>query len=394
MKSPDTPLLIYCDNAATTLTPQPVIDALVQYYTHEHAPIHRGIYARAEYATERYEQARATVARFIGACSDEIVFTSGATQAINMVARGWGDKHVMAGDEIIVSALEHHANVVPWQELARRKNAVLRVIPLTGEGKLDMQAYRALLSFKTKIVAVTHVSNVLGTRVDVQTIALMAHAVGAKVLIDACQSVPHERIDVSSLGADFLVFSGHKLYGPTGIGVLWISRDLHDAIEPVVYGGGMVYSVGAHAASWVRGLRKLEAGSPPAAQAVGLAAAIDYLEKTVDFALLRIQEAALCMQLIEGLQRIPGIQVLGPIEELKKNGHLVSFVVDGMHAHDVAAYLDMHGIAVRAGHHCAQPLHQMLGIQASIRVSFYAHNTAQEVAYLLACLTRLKKDEA
>ena len=381
--------LIYFDNAATTQKPQQVIDAMMQFYTTSNAPVHRSSYALGEHATVLYEQARATVARFINADVSEIIFTRNTTESINLVAATWAVNQIDAGDEILISELEHHSNMVPWQRVAHTKKAVLTYIPVRADGTLNLENLNSFLSSRTKLVAITHLSNALGTHVDVTTIAQKAHAVGAKILVDAAQSIAHQRIDVRTLGCDFLAFSGHKMGGPTGIGVLYVRRELHDAMPPYQCGGGMVHSVDFQHATYLPVPRRFEAGSPAVAQAVGLAAAIEYIEKHIDFDALRVHEGQLCTQLIDGLLSIPNITIVGPVAELMHTGHLVSFVVNGIHPHDVAAYLDRHGICVRAGHQCAQPLARALGLDAAVRVSFYAYNTAAEVTQFLDVLRTL-----
>jgi cysteine desulfurase/selenocysteine lyase len=378
--------LIYIDNAATTHKPRQVIDAIASFYAQHNANVGRGIYSIAEQATMLYEQARMVVAHYIGAQTEEIVFTSGATEGINTIAYGWAMAHIMAGDEIILTEMEHHANIIAWQHVALCTGAVLKFIPVCADGVLDLDVFLTLLSDKTKLVSCIHTSNVLGTVNDISFITHQAHQVGAKVLIDAAQTVAHKKIDVKKIGADFLVFSGHKLFAPTGIGVLYIKSTASESFYPYKWGGGMVTSVDWGWASFKKPPHVYEAGTPPIAQAVGLAAAIQYLETHVNYEALIAHEAMLCVRLIEGLMGISGCTIFGPIGQLKQNGHLVSFVVQNIHAHDVAAYVDQFGICVRAGNHCAQPLHSILGISASVRVSFALYNTVQEVDYLLKIL--------
>lgn len=381
--------LVYLDNAATSQKPQSVIDAITNFYTEHNSNIHRAIYTLGEETTTLYEQARAKVAQFINADPSEIIFTKGTTESINLVASTWAQQHIAKGDEILISQMEHHSNMIPWQQCAQKKGAVLKYIPVTPDGKLDYTALPSLLSKKTKLVAVTHVSNVLGTRNDIAQIIKAAHSVGAKVLIDAAQSVLHEPIDVKKLTCDFLAFSGHKMLGPTGIGVLYIKKDLHDQMPPYQFGGGMVYEADSFTASWQKAPQKFEAGTPPIAQAVGLAAAIEYMQKNISFDALQKHEAALCSQLIEGLSSLKKVRILGPIEQLKKSGHLVSFTIDGMHPHDSAAALSKKGICVRAGNHCAQPLAKLLQISGSVRASFYVYNTPEEVEQLIKAIEHL-----
>ncbi len=381
--------LIYFDNAATSQKPQAVIDAMTRFYESQNSTIHRAVYAFGEQATTLYEQARSTVADFINADETEIIFTKGATESINEVATGWALRNLKAGDEILLTQMEHHANLLPWQQVVQKTGAVLKFIPVLPDGILDLSRLDELLTKKTKLVACIHVSNALGTHNDIQSIIARAHAQRAKVLIDAAQSVGHQKIDVKKMGCDFLVFSGHKMLGPTGIGVLYVKKDLHEQMQPYEFGGGMVYEVDFTHATWAMAPHKFEAGTPPIAQAIGLAAAIEYLKKNIDFQELQKHEAHLCATLIKGFQTNPKIRILGPIDQLSRQGHLVSFVVEGMHAHDVATYLSNHGICVRAGNHCAQPLAKLMKSESSVRASFYAYNTRQEVEKFLELITLL-----
>jgi len=382
--------LIYFDNAATSQKPQVVIESMINYYTTTNANIHRSICTMGEHATQMYEDARAKVAHFINASdSSEIVFTRGTTEGINLIANTWGECDIDEGDEILITQMEHHSNLVPWQMLAYRKNAILKFIPVLPDGTLDMEQAALLITSKTKLVSIVHVSNALGTHNPIQAIIDMAHAVDAMVVIDAAQSVAHQPIDVQKMDCDFLVFSGHKLLAPTGVGVLYIKKDLHEHMPPYQVGGGMVNEVDFKQASWRDVPYKFEAGTQSIAQVIAFGAAIDYIKETIDWAHLRTHEAQLTAALIDGLSMIPSVKLLGPLEELKKVGHLVSFTVDGMHAHDVAAYLDKYGICVRAGHHCAQPLAKQLGYGASVRASFYAYNTMQEVERFIEVMKQL-----
>ncbi len=381
--------LIYFDNAATVHKPRLVIDALVHFYTKTNANVYRGIYSFAEYATHLYDTARENVAQFIGAHKEEIVFTSGTTEGINFVASTWGESFISAGDEIVITELEHHANLLPWQQLAARKGARLKCIPVMSDGMLDVSSLDSIITQRTKIVACVHVSNAVGTHVNVDFITARARQVGALVLLDAAQSVAHQKIDVKRLGCDFLVFSGHKLMAPTGVGVLFIKKDLHEAIPPYQFGGGMVENAEFLHARWKKAPHKFEAGTPPIAQAVGLGAAINYYQKNIFFDDLIVHEASLCQQLVVGLSSMPKVLLLGPLSQLKQNGHMVSFLVKGFHSHDVAAFLSSKGIAVRAGHHCAQPFAHKLGYDASVRVSFYFYNTQEEVEFFIACMREL-----
>ncbi|MFZ5953536.1 MAG: aminotransferase class V-fold PLP-dependent enzyme [Candidatus Dependentiae bacterium] len=381
--------IIYFDNAATTQKPLAVIDAISHFYTYDNAPIHRSVYAAAEKVTELYEQARAHVAQFINANPNEIIFTKGTTEGINAVATAWALHNLKEGDEILVTELEHHSNLVPWQQVCKATGAKLKFIPIYNNGLLNTQDLESIINTRTKLVAITHVSNALGTHIDIKPIIERAHAVRALCLIDAAQSAPHQLIDIQLLQPDFLVFGGHKMLAPTGIGILYIAAHLHDKMQPYQFGGGMVFNVEKYTATWLKSPQKFEAGTPPIAQAIGLSAAISYLEKNVPFDTLRIHEAALCSRLIEGLQTISRVKVLGPIEQLKQHGHLVSFTIDGIHAHDVATYLGNNGVYMRAGHYCAQPLAQRLGLDASVRASFYCYNLLEEIDQLIILIEKL-----
>jgi cysteine desulfurase/selenocysteine lyase len=411
---------VYFDSAATSQKPKPVIDAIVDFYENYNANVYRGVYDFSERATTVYESSRQKIAEFINATdSSEIVFTSGATEGINFVAEKWVRKNLSEGDEILISEVEHHSNLLPWQRLAKEVGATLRFIPLNkstytiGLEKKDgpkdhkisfykevgsdkKESYQKpkesfweeFITEKTKFIAVTSDSNVLGPVWGVDNDILhdlikRAKAVGAKVLVDATQTVPHGKIDVAKLDVDFLVFSGHKMLGPTGIGVLYMKKDLHDSIEPYHVGGSMVHSVGLEKSIWKEAPYKFEAGTPPIAQVVGLGAAVDYLKNNVNFTELMEYEANLCAKLIDGLGEIEGVTILGNRNLLKKCGHLVSFEIDGVHPHDIAAYLDVRGVMVRAGHHCAQPLVELLGTSSTLRASFYLYNTEEEIGLLL-----------
>jgi cysteine desulfurase / selenocysteine lyase len=379
--------LIYLDNAATTQKPQRVIDAMVDFYTLHNANIFRGIYTLAEEATALYEEARQKVASFIGADSEELVFTSGATEGINFVASVCLSLF-SPNDELIITGLEHHSNILPWQRVAQQTGARLVTVPLNVDGTVAMDQFAQLVNKKTKLIAVSHVGNVLGSQQDLIAIIAMARSVGALVLIDAAQSVPHQPLDVHALDGDFLVFSGHKMLGPTGIGALYIRKELQENLPPYKVGGGMVTEV-QFCSRWQKPPHKFEAGTPPIAAAIGLGAAVDYIAETIDFDQLQCHESLLRNRLVDGLMGLKRISVIGGIAQLKLSKYLVSFTVDGVHPHDVAAYCDSYGICVRAGVHCAQPLAQALGIGASVRVSFYAYNTPEDVDCLLDALTRL-----
>lgn len=384
--------LIYFDSAASAQKPQHVIDALVDFYTHSYSNIHRGAHFLSEKATTLYEDAREKVAKFFNADATEIVFTRGTTEGINLVAATWAMKNVGKGDQIVTTELEHHANMIPWQEVAKKTGAKMVYIPVLPDGQLDMSKLDECITKNTKLVACTQVSNSVGFHVDVATIIKKAHAVGARVLVDAAQSAPYQKIDVKALDCDFLVCSGHKMLAPTGIGALYIKKELHEDMPPYQVGGGMIFEVSFQGATWQRVPAKLEAGTPAIAQAIGLGAAIDYYNKNIKWDELRAHEASLCKRLIEGLQKFPTVRVFGPIEQLKQKGHLVSFDVKGLHAHDVAGYLDTHAICTRAGHHCAQPLAKKLGIEASCRASFNFYNTAEEVDRMLQAIASMHDD--
>lgn len=381
--------LVYLDNAATSLKPVSVLNAMTDFYSNYGANIHRGIYTLAEEATTLYEEARSTVAEFIGACQSEIIFTKGATESINAVAFSWALKYVKPGDQIVVTAMEHHANFVPWQQCAARLGAQLVVIPVNSDGTLSLGNIDSLLCSKTKIVAVCQASNVLGTYNDISFITRAAHAVGAKVLIDGAQSVPHQKIDVHELGCDFFAFSGHKMMGPTGIGVLYIRKELTESMPPYQYGGGMVSHVKVKETLFAEFPQCFEAGTPPIAGAIGLAAAIKFMKNHVDFDRLRGHEAALCTRLIDGLSCLKKVKIYGPTDQLRQNGHMISFNIQGYHPHDVAAYCDRFGICIRAGLQCAHPLSECLGMGPSARVSMFAYNTEQDIERLLCILEQM-----
>lgn len=381
----------YLDSAATAQKPRSVIDGMAHDYQVHAANVFRGVYQHAERTTERFDQARACIAAFVGAQPDELVITAGTTAGINLVAASWGAQTLVAGDEIIVSVMEHHSNLLAWQQLAERAGAHVQIVPITVDGLLDMCAYERLVSKRTKLVAITHTSNVLGTINDIAAIAQIAHGVGARVLVDAAQAVAHCAINVHKLGADFLVFSGHKLFGPTGVGGLYINRALHESIEPVAVGGGMIATFDWKKPTWLPAPRKFEAGTPPIIEVLGLARAIDYVN-AIGFDAIKNHERILMQRAIAGLQQLRNVRLLGPIKQLAHDGHVLSFVFDGMHAHDVAAYLDSQPrpIAVRAGHHCASPLHTALGINASVRLSVALYNTLEEIDTFLAYMQQLE----
>jgi cysteine desulfurase/selenocysteine lyase len=381
--------LVYLDNAATTQRPRQVIQALVDVYEKQYANVHRGIHWLSDQSTDLYEEAREKVRAFIHARHrEEVLFTYGTTEGINLVARSWGDANVGAGDEILLSVMEHHSNLVPWQQLAARTGAVLKHIPITDDGLLELEQLPKLLGPRTKLVAVTAVSNVLGTINPIEEIVRQAHAAGAVVLIDAAQSAPHLATDVERLGADFLAFSGHKLMGPSGVGILYGRRELLEAMPPFLGGGSMIRRVKLDGFEPADLPAKFEAGTPPIVPAIGLGAAIDYLTR-IGLDAIREHERLLTVRAHDVLEAVGGVHFLGPSPD-KKSG-IVSFTVDGVHAHDVAQLLDRQGIAIRAGHHCTMPLHKRLGVNASARASFYCYNTLAEVDRLGEALDEAKR---
>jgi cysteine desulfurase/selenocysteine lyase len=372
--------LVYLDNAATTQKPLAVIDAISYYYRHDNANIHRGVHTLSERATEAYEKTRVAAQKLINAAdSKEIIFLRGATEAINLVAATYGRKNVGAGDEILITAMEHHSNIVPWQLLCEEKGAKLRVAPINDRGELDIAAFEKLLSAKTKIVAVGHLSNALGTINPVREIARMAHAHKAVVLVDGAQAAPRMAIDVQALDCDFYAVSGHKIYAPTGIGFLYGKTELLEAMPPYQGGGDMIASVTFDKTIYNRLPYKFEAGTPNIADTIGMGAAIAYLQ---DLGLDNIEkhEAALLDYATEQVQKIPGVSVIGTAKE--KAG-VLSFVIENIHPHDIGTILDHEGVAVRTGHHCAQPVMQRFGIPATARASFGLYNTHEEVDVLV-----------
>jgi cysteine desulfurase/selenocysteine lyase len=373
--------LVYLDSGATTQKPLQVLDAERDFYLRHNAAVHRGAHQLAGEATEAYESARRTIADFVGADEDEVVFTKNATEGINLVAYGLGNAHRLgAGDRIVVTEMEHHANLVPWQQLAERTGATLDWFGLTDEGRLDLSRIDELLDERTKVVALTHQSNVLGTLNPVRLIADRAHAVGALVVVDGAQSVPHRPVDVRELGADFLAFSGHKMLGPNGVGVLWGRRELLADLPPFLTGGSMIEVVEMDRATFLPPPQRFEAGVPMAPQAVGLAAAVDYL-RALGMDEVAAHEDVLTARALQLLQEIPGVRVIGP-RGIEERGSAVSFTVDGIHPHDVGQVLDDRGVAVRTGHHCARPIVRRYGVPATTRATFYVYNTLEEVEQL------------
>ncbi|HDX8597128.1 TPA: SufS family cysteine desulfurase [Aeromonas dhakensis] len=378
--------LIYLDNAATTQKPQAVLDAINHYYRADNANVHRAAHALSGRATRAFEAARETVARFINApLSHEVIWTRGTTEAINLVAQSWGVSELRAGDEVVLSTLEHHANIVPWQLVAKCTGAVIRVIPLDERGDLDMAAYLAMLGPRTRLVSVAHVSNALGTVNPVEQIVEAAKAVGALTLIDGAQAVAHLEVDVQAIGCDFYAFSGHKLYGPTGIGVLWGRTELLERMPPWQAGGEMIDRVSFSGTTFNTLPFKFEAGTPHIAGAIGLAAAIDFVMEQ-DRGALASHEAVLTDYLVAGLRQIPGLRLVG---EPGQRAGAVSFLLRDIHPQDAATLLDMQGIALRVGHHCAMPLMESLGIGGTMRASLACYNNRDDVDALLAALHKL-----
>ena len=380
--------LVYLDSAASSQKPRAVLEAMAQYYTMSHANVHRSIHTLGEEATELYEAARDRVQRFIGAASrEEVVFTRGTTDGINLVAEALG-RVLRPGDEILITDMEHHSNIIPWQMAARDRRVRVRSIPLTGDGLLDLEAFDRMLSERTKVVAFTHVSNVLGTITPVAQLCRRARAAGAVTVVDGAQAAPHLPLDMSALGCDLYVFSSHKMLGPTGIGVLWGRRAVLDALEPTRGGGEMIKEVWIDRARWNDLPWRFEPGTPPIAEAVGLMAAVEYLEK-LGMERVAAHEAALARAAVEQLGAIPGVTVYGPRADVAR-GAVVAFTVEGLHPHDVAALLDQQGIAVRAGHHCAQPLMRWCGVVGTARASFSVYSSSEEVAVLAHALAALR----
>lgn len=388
MRAENTPLT-YLDNAASSQKPQSVIDALNTYYSAQNANVHRGIHWLSEIATELYEGARVKVQHFINAKTRrEVIFTKGTTEAINLVAQTWGRANLKAGDVVLSTVMEHHANIVSWQIAAEQYGFTVRYVPFLPDGTLDQDAYaRFLREENVKLVALTHGSNVLGTINPIAEMIRLAHQHGALVLVDAAQTAPHFKLDVQALDCDFLAFSGHKMLAPTGIGVLYGKRDILEAMPPFLGGGDMIATVTLEGSTWNKLPYKFEAGTPAIAQAIGLGAAIDYLN-ALDMPAVHAHEHALFTELYERLTELEGVQVIGAAQE---RGALAAFTMQGAHAHDIAQVLDQHGVAIRAGHHCTMPLHQHLGISATARASLYFYNTSADVERFIQALYAAKK---
>ncbi|WP_066655630.1 MULTISPECIES: cysteine desulfurase [unclassified Sphingomonas] len=376
----------YLDTAATSQKPRPVIDAITRGYAQDYATVHRGVYQRSADMTLAFEAARRRVATFIGGREDEVVFVRGATEGINLVAQSWAIPNLQPGDRILLSQLEHHSNIVPWQLAAERTGAVIDVVPLTHDHRIDLDAMAAMLTERHKLLALAHVSNVMGSILDVQRATQLAHSVGAKILIDGCQAVPRLPVNVAELGCDFYVFSGHKLYGPTGIGVLWGRHALLDAMPPWQGGGAMIDRVTFEKTTYAPAPGRFEAGTPHIIGVTGLHAAIDYVDG-IGLERIHAHESALVKQARDALSGLNSVRLLGPDD----SAGIVSFVVEGVHPHDVATILDEGNVAIRAGHHCAQPLMDSLGLPATARASFGVYNSASDIAALIKGIERVTR---
>ncbi len=387
--------LVYLDNASSSHKPRQVLDAERVFVEQHYSNVHRGVHTLSQEATDSYEAARGTIAGFIGAQHDEVVFTKNATEAYNLVAYSFGNAAagsrfaIGPGDEVCVTEMEHHSNLVPWQMLCERTGATLRWLPLTDEGRLDLTDLDRLVNERTKVLAFVHVSNILGTANDVEALVQRAREVGAYTLLDGAQSAPHQSVDVTQLGVDFFVFTGHKMLAPSGIGVLWGRKELLDAMPPFMGGGSMIETVQMSGSTYAPAPERFEAGTPVISQAVALAAACDYLS-AVGLDRITEHERALTGQLLDGLRTLPGASVLGP-DTVEMRGSAVSFVVDGVHPHDVGQSLDDLGIAVRVGHHCAAPVCRRFGVPATARASSYLYNTAAEIDALLSGIEQVQR---
>jgi cysteine desulfurase/selenocysteine lyase len=378
---------VYLDSSATTLKPQSVIDAVAGYYSKYSANVHRSIYSIGEEATAEYEGSRTKVANFINSDSKSIIFTRGTTESINLVAYTWARKNIKAGDEILLTEMEHHSNLIPWQLCAQETGAILKHIPFNEDGTLDLSEPEKWFTHKTKLVAVIHQSNVFGTVNPIKDIIKMAHDIGAIVLVDAAQSVPHQAVDVQDMDCDFLAFSGHKMLGPTGVGVLYGKPELLEAMPPFLGGGEMIRTVSLNDSTWNDIPWKFEAGTPNIAQAIGLGAAIDYINK-IRLENIHEYEQELLNYALEKMQEIPEINIYGAAQ---KRGAVISFNVENIHPHDLAQFLDNDGIAIRAGHHCAQPTMKKLGVSATGRASFYVYNSKEDVVRLCESIEKTIK---
>jgi cysteine desulfurase/selenocysteine lyase len=376
----------YLDTAATAQKPRPVIDAIHRGYGETYATVHRGVYQRSADMTFAYEAARTRVAKFIGARSEEVVFVRGATEGINLVAQCWAQEQLKPGDRILLSTLEHHSNIVPWQMAAEKAGAAIDVVPLTADHRIDLHAMEEMLTERHRLVALAHVSNVLGSVLDCRRAATLAHAVGAKLLLDGCQAVPRMPVDVAALDCDFYVFSGHKLYGPTGIGVLWGRYDLLDAMPPYQGGGSMIDRVTFERTTYAPPPGRFEAGTPHIIGVIGLHAAVDYVD-AIGLERIHAHETALVRQARDALSSLNSVRLFGP----EDSAGIVSFAVEGVHPHDVATILDEGNVAIRAGHHCAQPLMDALGLPATARASFGVYNGPQDIEALVKGVERVAR---
>ena len=380
--------LVYLDNAASAQKPVQVLDAMDEAYRTYYANVHRGIHRLSQIATDHYEEARGKAARFVNATNeDEIVFTRGATEAINLVASCFGETFLQPGDEVLISEMEHHSNIVPWQLLAARRGVKVRAIPIDDAGNLDLEAYGELLGPKVKLVAITHISNALGSVVPIKKVAKMAHDAGARILVDGCQAAPHMAIDVRDLDADFYCFSSHKIYGPTGMGVLYGKMELLEALPPYQGGGEMISEVTLEGSTFKEPPHRFEAGTPPIVEAIGMGAAMDYIA-ALGFENIHAQEDGLLAYATDRMKRIPGLRIIGEADE---KASIISFIMEDCHAHDAGTILDRKGVAVRAGHHCAQPVMERFGIAATARASFGLYNTRAEVDALVEALETVRE---
>ena len=380
--------LVYLDNSATSQKPRVVIDALTTYFQESNANIHRGVYKLSEQATRAYEQAHEKVARFIGALPEEVIFTKGTTEGLNLLAYSLSQQ-LKKGDEIVLTQMEHHSNLVPWQQMAKRGGFVVKFIPLTNDFRLDMDAARALITSKTKIVSVTHISNVLGTINPVQDIAALAHKHGALCVVDGAQSIPHIPINVKELDCDFFACSGHKMYGPTGIGFLYGKKELLECMQPFLYGGDMIAEVGFDDSTWNELPWKFEAGTPPIAEGITLGTAVDYVTM-LGMEHIKLYEDGVTAYALDALKKIKGLHLYGP-ESVQQRIGVISFTIEGMHPHDVATLLDREGIAVRGGHHCAMPLMSVLGVAGTTRISLACYNTREEIDKVVEAIKKAQK---
>jgi cysteine desulfurase/selenocysteine lyase len=381
--------LVYLDSSATSQTPQPVIDAMTRYYTETRASVHRGVYPLAVEATELFEGARGRIAEWLGSTPAETIFTANATAAINLVAYTWGRQNVGRGDLVVLTEMEHHSNIVPWQLLCREREARLAYVPVSEEGQLDLEALDTLLEHGPKLIAVVHVSNVLGTINPISEIVRRAHAAGARVLVDGSQAVPQLPVDLRELDADFYAWTAHKTYGPTGIGVLHGRRELLEEMPPFIGGGHMIRTVEAAESTWTDLPWKFEAGTSQIAEAIGLGAAVDWIAR-VGIERIRSHEESLVAEALEQLGEVPGIELHGPLEASER-GALISFSLEGAHPHDIGEILGREGICVRAGHHCAQPLMRKLGVAATTRASFAVHNSSEDLGALVRGLGEVRR---